>query len=31
MDIYSVLMLLGFIVSCFFAALTRALFRPGDW
>ena len=31
MDIYSVLMLLGFIACCFLAALTGALFRPGEW
>jgi TspO/MBR family len=28
MDIYSVLMLLGFIACCFLAALTSAFFRP---
>jgi len=31
MDIPSVFELLGFIAACFFAALTGALFRPGDW
>ena len=31
MDIFSVFVLLGFIAACFFAALTGALFRPGDW
>jgi translocator protein len=31
MDISSVFVLLGFIAACFFAALTGALFRPGDW
>ena len=31
MDFSSVFMLLGFIAACFFAALTGALFRPGDW
>jgi translocator protein len=31
MDIYSVFMLLGFIACCFLAALTGALFRPGEW
>ena len=31
MDTYSVLMLLGFIACCFLAALTGALFRPGEW
>ena len=31
MDVFSVFVLLGFIAACFFAALTGALFRPGDW
>ncbi len=31
MDISSAFVLLGFIAACFFAALTGALFRPGDW
>lgn len=31
MDFSSVFGLLGFIAVCFFAALTGALFRPGDW
>jgi translocator protein len=31
MDIYSLFMLLGFIAVCFLAALTGAVFRPGDW
>lgn len=31
MDFSSVFGLLGFIAACFFAALTGALFRPGDW
>ena len=31
MDISSLFVLLGFIAACFFAALTGALFRPGDW
>ena len=31
MHIFSVFVLLGFIAACFFAALTGALFRPGDW
>jgi translocator protein len=31
MEISSVLVLLGFIAACFLAALTGAMFRPGDW
>src|SRR5665213_1874312 len=31
MEISSLFVLLGFIATCFFAALTGALFRPGDW
>jgi|SRR5665213_1129460 len=31
MDFYSLLVLLGFVVACFLAALTGAVFRPGDW
>jgi translocator protein len=31
MDIHSVLVLLAFTAVCFIAALTGALFRPGDW
>lgn len=31
MDISSTVGLLGFIAACFLAALTGALFRPGDW
>lgn len=31
MDIFSALVLLGFFAACFLAALTGALFRPGDW
>ena len=31
MEISSVLVLLGFIAACFLAALTGAVFRPGDW
>jgi translocator protein len=31
MDIHSSFALLGFIVACFLAALTGAVFRPGDW
>ena len=31
MDISSLLVLLGFVAACFLAALTGAVFRPGDW
>ena len=31
MEISYVLVLLGFIAACFLAALTGAMFRPGDW
>jgi translocator protein len=31
MEMSSVLVLLGFIAACFLAALTGAVFRPGDW
>ena len=31
MGIHSLFALIGFIVACFLAALTGALFRPGDW
>jgi translocator protein len=31
MEISSVLVLLGFVAACFLAALTGAMFRPGDW
>ena len=31
MNFSSVFGLLGFIAACFFAALTGALFRPGEW
>jgi translocator protein len=31
MDASSLLALLGFIAACFLAALTGALFRPGEW
>jgi tryptophan-rich sensory protein len=31
MEISSVLVLLGFIAACLLAALTGAVFRPGDW
>jgi benzodiazapine receptor len=31
MDGFSLFVLLGFIVACFLAALTGAVFRPGDW
>lgn len=31
MEISSVLVLLGFSAACFLAALTGAVFRPGDW
>jgi translocator protein len=31
MHVYSLLVLLGFVVVCFLAALTGAVFRPGGW
>ena len=31
MDAYSMLALLGFMGACFLAAITGAMFRPGDW
>jgi len=31
MDLYSLLVFLGFVAVCLLAAITGALFRPGDW
>jgi translocator protein len=31
MDVFPLLVLLGFTAACFFAAITGAVFRPGDW
>ena len=31
MDIPSILVLVGFVGACFLAAMTGAMFRPGDW
>lgn len=31
MDISSIIVLIGFVGTCFLAAMTGATFRPGDW
>ena len=31
MDIFSIIVLIGFIGACFLPAMTGAAFRPGDW
>ena len=31
MNIFSIIVLIGFIGACFLAAMTGAAFRPGDW
>ena len=31
MDIFSIIVLIGFIGACFLPAMTGAVFRPGDW
>lgn len=31
MDMFSIIVLIGFVSACFLAATTGAVFRPGDW